>query len=326
MKKTVLLLFAVMAAVLANAQDIITLANGESFYATNIRFAGNKVFFTRISDNGNTRTPVELSTKDLSKIIYESGEEEYFRKEDPNAKVNYNNGVNTGVNNGNAVNVTVTGPTFNNNIGASQGGYGGNGGGSRPTYEPVEFLDNPRFNAYAEGVGSLFLVNNTNNTKFYFGVVGSAGMRLNNYLYVGVGLGTHFSNSNIKTTFSGEYTDYCDAPIWYLPIFAEVRGFYPITDDVSLFGQVSAGVEFNQFSSKREDFDFEKCGKQYLNLAVGVEIDRIAASIGIMMHQGMHRIEQYYDNYYSGEHSHRVGYYKENVPAFYLKVGYKFGE
>ncbi len=317
MKKTTLLLLALVAAFVANAQDIITLVNGESFYATNIRFAGNNVFFSRLNDNGS-KTSSQVCVKDLSKIIYESGEEEFFQKEDPNAKVNYNTGnVNTG---DNSVNVTVTGPSFNNNVGTSQGGYSGNGGGTRPAYESAEFLDNPRFNAYAEGMGSLFFVNDRNDHKFYFGAVGSAGIRLNNYLYVGAGLGTHFSTGNIKTTFSADSTYYYDAPTWYLPIFADVRGFYPITDDVSLFGQASAGVEFNQFSSKRDYFDLKKCGKLYLNLAAGVEINRITASIGVMMHQGMHRIEQYY------EHLHHVDYSKEIVPAFYLKVGYKFGE
>lgn len=323
-----------MAAVLANAQDVITLANGESFYATNIRFAGNKVFFTRISDNGNTRTPVELSTKDLSKIIYESGEEEYFRKEDPNAKVNYTSGnsgnVNTG---GNAVNVTVTGPTFNNGGAQLQRQYGG---GTRPVYERTEFLDNPRFNAYVEGVGALFMLKDGHGSfggfnSPYFGISGSAGARINDYFYVGAGVGFYYGDGSVdydiySNTNTWHTTD-IDASNWFLPIFFDIRGFMPITDDVSLFGEVSVGVEFNQYSSKKENYTGKKCGKTHLNLCVGAEIQHFEVSMGVMAFTGLDRYEEFYDNYSTGDHSHSVYYnFGKAYPALYLKVGYKFGD
>ena len=283
----------VVATVALRAQDVITLANGESFYAKNIRFSGDKVYFNRWTESGTSQSVTTLSTSGLSKIVYESGEEEFFQKENPNAKVNYNTG--------NTVNVNVTGPVNNNNVGNSSN-YSSNGYAA--DYSQTGFLDNPHFKAYAEGLGALFFVNNMNNNKFCFFI----------------------SSSNIKNSYDGYYIDYFDAPSWYLPIFADVRFFYTFSDELSLFGQLSAGVEFNSYSGKRSVYDNDKCGKLYLNLAMGMEINKITASMGVMVFQSMYREEQYYDNYYTGIHSHSVGYYKESIPVLYLKVGYKFGE
>lgn len=305
----------VVATVALRAQDVITLANGESFYAKNIRFSGDKVYFNRWTESGTSQSVTTLSTKDLSKIVYESGEEEFFQKVNPNAKVNANSG--------NTVNVNVTGPVNNNNVGNSSN-YSSNVYAA--DYSQTEFLDNPHFNAYAEGLGALFFVNNMNDNKFYFGANGSAGIRLNNHLFLGGGMGFFISSSNIKNSYDGYYRDYYDAPSWYLPIFADVRFFYTLSEDLSLFGQISAGVEFNSYSRKKDWYNGNKCGKLYLNLAMGMEISKITASMGVVVFQGMYREEKYYDNYYSGDHSHSVGYYKERIPALYLKVGYKFGE
>ena len=305
----------VAATVALQAQDIITLANGESFYAKNIRFSGDKVYFNRWTENGTSQSVTTLSTSDLSKIVYESGEEEFFQKVNPNAKVNTNSG--------NTVNVNVTGPVNNNYVG-NKPNYNNNGYAA--DYSQSEFLENPHFNAYAEGLGSLFFVNNMNDKKYYIGANGSAGIRLNNYLYLGGGMGFFISSSNIKNSYDGYYREYYDAPSWYLPVFADVRFFYTFSDDLSLFGQISAGVEFNSYSRKKDYYDGNKCGKLYLNLATGMEINKITASVGVMVFQGMYRDEQYYDNYYTGNHSHSVRYYKESIPVLYLKVGYKFGE
>ena len=306
----------VVATVALRAQDVITLANGESFYAKNIRFLGDKVYFNRWTESGTSQSVTTLSTSDLSKIVYESGEEEFFQKVNPNAKVNTNSG--------NTVNVNVTGPVNNNNVG-NNSNYSSNNSYAAD-YSQTGFLDNPHFNAYAEGLGALFFVNNMNDNKFYFGANGSAGIRLNNHLFLGGGMGFFISSSNIKNSYDGYFRDYYDAPSWYLPIFADVRFFYTLSDDLSLFGQISAGVEFNSYSRKKDWYNGNKCGKLYLNLAMGMEISKITASMGIMVFQGMYREEKYYDNYYSGDHSHSVGYYKESIPVLYLKVGYKFGE
>ncbi len=317
MKKSIFITMALMvvATVALRAQDVITLANGESFYAKNIRFSGDKVYFNRWTESGTSQSVTTLSTSGLSKIVYESGEEEFFQKVNPNAKVNTNSG--------NTVNVNVTGPVNNNNVGNSSN-YSSNGYAA--DYSQTGFLDNPHFNAYAEGLGALFFVNNMNDNKFYFGANGSAGIRLNNHLFLGGGMGFFISSSNIKNSYDGYYIDYFDAPSWYLPIFADVRFFYTFSDELSLFGQLSAGVEFNSYSGKRSVYDNDKCGKLYLNLAMGMEINKITASMGVMVFQSMYREEQYYDNYYTGIHSHSVGYYKESIPVLYLKVGYKFGE
>ncbi len=322
MRKFSFIIVALATFAFCSAQDVITLVNGEKMYAVNIRFSGDKVYFNRWSDGGPSQSATVVNAKDLSKIIYESGEEEFFQKENPNAKVNINTGnVNTG---DKSVNANATGPAFNN---------GNNGGGQSQQYNGVvslsdegRFMDNARFNAYAEGLGALFFVNNMNDNKFYFGANGSAGIRLNNHLFLGGGMGFFISSSNIKNSYDGYYRDYYDAPSWYLPIFADVRFFYTLSDDLSLFGQISAGVEFNSYSRKKEWYNGNKCGKLYLNLAMGMEISKITASMGVVVFQGMYREEKYYDNYYSGDHSHSVGYYKESIPALYLKVGYKFGE
>lgn len=315
MRKFSFIIVALATFAFCSAQDVITLVNGEKMYAVNIRFSGDKVYFNRWSDGGPSQSATVVNAKDLSKIVYESGEEEFFQKENPNAKVNYNTG--------NTVNVNVTGPVNNNNVGNSSN-YSSNGYAA--DYSQTGFLDNPHFNAYAEGVDALFFVNNMNDNKFYFGANGSAGIRLNNHLFLGGGMGFFISSSNIKNSYDGYYRDYYDAPSWYLPIFADVRFFYTLSDDLSLFGQISAGVEFNSYSRKKDWYNGNKCGKLYLNLAMGMEISKITASMGVVVFQGMYREEKYYDNYYSGDHSHSVGYYKESIPALYLKVGYKFGE
>ena len=323
MRKFSFIIVALATFAFCSAQDVITLVNGEKMYAVNIRFSGDKVYFNRWSDGGPSQSATVVNAKDLSKIVYESGEEEFFQKENPNAKVNYNTGnVNTG---DNSVNVTVTGPVFNNGNkgdGQPQRQYGG----GAVYEEETSFLDNPHFSAYAEGVGSLFFVNNMNDNKFYLGTNGSAGTRLNKHIFLGGGIGFFVSSSNIKYTYDGYYRDYYDAPSWYLPVFADVRFFYPFSDELSLFGQISPGVEFNSYSRKKDVYNNDKCGKLYLNLATGMEINKMTASVGVMVFQGMYRDEQYYDNYYSGTHSHSVAYYKESIPVLYLKVGYKFGE
>ena len=56
----------VVATVALRAQDVITLANGESFYAKNIRFSGDKVYFNRWTESGTSLSVTTLSTKDLS--------------------------------------------------------------------------------------------------------------------------------------------------------------------------------------------------------------------------------------------------------------------
>lgn len=303
-----------------HAQDVITLANGESFYAKNIRFAGDKVYFNRWTESGTAQNVTELSTKDLSKIVYESGEEEFFRSPDPKNKVNYNNG--------NTVNVNVTGPVNNNYVGTNPN-YNNNG--YTPEYSQTEFLDNPHFNAYAEGYLSLFNLNDGNGSfggfnSFFTGVSGSAGIRLNNYLYLGAGLGVMIGSGNIDSRFSDGYSTFIDGPIWFLPLYADIRVFYPVMDDFSLAADLSAGIEFNQFSGKKDRWDGKKCGKLHLNLSVGAEIKKITVNLGVMSFVGMVRTEEYHDNYYTGDHSHSVEYYESTFPVLYLKVGYKFGE
>ena len=308
----------VAATVALQAQDIITLANGESFYAKNIRFSGDKVYFNRWTENGTSQNVTELSTKDLSKIVYESGEEEFFQKVNPNAKVNTNSG--------NTVNVNVTGPVNNNYVGYKPN-YNNNGYAA--DYSQSEFLDNPHFNAYAEGYLSLFSLNDGNGSfggfnSFFTGVSGSAGIRLTNYLSLGAGLGILFGSGKISYDYD-YYTDsYRDAPTWFLPVFADIRGFYPVMDDFSLAAELSAGIEFNQFSGKIDKWGGDKCGQLHLNLSVGAEIKKITVNLGVMSFAGMRRVEEYYN--YGANHSHSVDYYKRTFPMLYLRVGYKFGE
>lgn len=329
MRKFSFIIVALATFAFCSAQDVITLVNGEKMYAVNIRFSGDKVYFNRWTESGTSQSVTTLSTSDLSKIVYESGEEEFFQKENPNAKVNYNTGnVNTG---DKSVNANATGPVFNN---------GNNGGGQSQQYNGVvslsdegRFLDNARFNAYAEGVGALFMLKDGHGNfggfnSPYFGIIGSAGARINDYFYVGAGMGFYYGNGTIENYYDSYYghTLYRDASSWFLPIFFDIRGFIPIADEASLFGEVSVGVEFNQYSLKKDQFG-HKSGKTHLSFCIGAEIKHFAVSAGIMTFFGMDRFEEYYDNYYTGEHSHKVYYqYTKVYPALYLKVGYKFGE
>lgn len=311
----------VAATVALQAQDIITLANGESFYAKNIRFSGDKVYFNRWTENGTSQNVTELSTKDLSKIVYESGEEEFFQKVNPNAKVNTNSG--------NTVNVNVTGPVNNNYVG-NKPNYNNNGYAA--DYSQSEFLDNPHFNAYAEGVGALFSNNDGSGgfggfNSFYTGASASAGISLNNYLFLGAGMGFLFGNGNVYS--SSDYSDwrtYRDVPGWYLPMYFEARGFLPINDDFRLGARLAVGFELNEYSSKRDWYNGNKCGKVHLDASVGAEINHITVNMGVMSFQSMERREEYYDNYYTGDHSNTVRYSSKTIPVLYLKVGYKFGE
>ena len=332
MKKSFLIIMALMAACIVNAQDIITLANGESFYAKNIRFSGDKVYFNRWNDNVTSSAVSVLATKDLSKIVYESGEEEFFRKEDPNAKVTYNQQVNNGNvdNSDKSANVNVSAPNTTNNGGYQPQQYNG----VVSLSDEGRFMDNARFNAYAEGVGALFMLNDGHggfggfNSPF-FGISGSAGARINDYFYVGAGVGFYYGNGNIENYYDSYYghTFYRDASSWFLPVFFDIRGFVPVTDEFSLFGEVSVGLEFNQYSSKKEYYTGKKCGKTHLNLCVGAEIQHFEVSMGVMAFSGIDRYEEYYDNYSTGEHSHSVYYgYGKVYPVLYLKVGYRFGE
>ena len=321
-------------AFIGNAQDIITLANGESFYVKNIRFSGDKVYFNRWSESGTSQSVTTLSTKDLSKIVYETGEEEFFRAANSNAKVDYNPQVNSGNvdNSDKSVNVTVSAPNTTNNGGHQPQQYNG----TVTMSDEGRFLDNARFNAYAEGVGALFMLKDGHGSfggfdSPYFGISGSAGARINDYFYVGAGVGFYYGNGTIDYDsyygYSYDKKNYKDASSWFLPVFFDIRGFIPITDDVSLFGEVSVGVEFNQYSSKKEYYTGKKCGKTHLNLCVGAEIQHFEVSMGVMAFSGIDRYEEYYDNHFTGEHSHKVYYpYTQVYPALYLKVGYKFGD
>ena len=320
MKRSIFITMALMVACIVNAQDVITLANGESFYAKNIRFSGDKVYFNRWSESGTSQSVTTMNTSDLSKIVYESGEEEFFQKVNPNAKVNTNSG--------NTVNVNVTGPVNNNYVGNSPN-YNANSG--RDHGYQVEFLDNPHFNAYAEGYAALFSNNDGHGSfggfnSFYTGVSTSAGIRLNNYLFLGAGMGFLFGNGHLPSDYYYDNRIYRDAPSWYLPIYFEARGFIPINDDFSLGARLAVGFEFNEYSSKRDWYDGTKCGKVHLDFSLGAEISHIAVNMGVMSFQSMERREEYYDNYYTGDHSHTVRYSSKTIPVLYLKVGYKFGE
>lgn len=329
MKKYLFLIIVLATFTFCKAQDIITLANGEKVYAVNIRFSGDKVYFNRWSENGESQSVTTLSTKDLSKIVYESGEEEFFRASDPNAKLSTQQKNEPEKHNNSVVNNNSANTNTNNNYNSNSQYSGGRGNEGR-------FMDNARFNAYAEGVGALLMLNDGHgrfggfNSPF-FGISGSAGARINDYFYVGAGVGFYYGDGyidyDIYSDINTWHTTDKDASSWFLPVFFDIRGFIPVTDEFSLFGEVSVGLEFNQYSSKKEYYTGEKCGKTHLNLCVGAEIQHFEVSMGVMAFSGIDRYEEYYDNYSTGEHSHSVYYgYGKVYPVLYLKVGYRFGE
>lgn len=158
------------------------------------------------------------------------------------------------------------------------------------------------------------------------------GVMISDYIFVGGGIGAQF--------YAGECGD--DAEDWIdlkedatrwnaltIPIFVNLKGFFPINDDLRPFINLGLGGSVvacsNATGVDREDYDsrtkeFKHHGGFYLDFGVGVDYKSWTFGLGVQ-HQRMAQSTEYR---YSDPEWNRSYKYKAYCNSFYLKVGWNF--
>ena len=175
------------------------------------------------------------------------------------------------------------------------------------------------------------------------------GVSLSNYLYVGAGIGLQAYAGDLQEAYEWFYTKE-DRTKWgtvAIPLFVNVKGFFPINDNIKPFTSLSFGGTAIACSNLNVEYDDTynddgfKIGTQsksklkggfYCDWGVGVEYKRWSFALGLQ-HQRYTLKET--DTYYDWDYDYRKDDYvsvketetyklKMYSNSFYLRVGISF--
>lgn len=134
------------------------------------------------------------------------------------------------------------------------------------------------------------------------------GARITNYAFVGLGLGLQYAYGKVDP-------DYDNSERWntlLMPLFVNLKGYYPVNDDFAPYLTVSLGGSV-PLTSNWNDSDSTLGGGFYSKFGVGLNYRKFMFDFGLM-HQGL--ADKYGYN--------TVEKYKMAVNSVYFNIGFKF--
>ena len=138
------------------------------------------------------------------------------------------------------------------------------------------------------------------------------GARITKYGYAGIGAGLQYAY--------GKIADYEDSDRWntmFAPIFANVRAYYPISDDLEPYISISFGSSICFTSALNETYDDESSkmkGGAYAEYGVGLSAGKWNIALGIQSVKMKLIVKDYYDT--------ETGTMSSN--SFFFKIGKRF--
>lgn len=150
------------------------------------------------------------------------------------------------------------------------------------------------------------------------------GVRLTKYAFVGLGLGLQYAYGKCSTdSYYDNYYDeyYTDDSKWntlLMPVFVNLKGYYPVNDDFAPYLTTSFGVSpilMSDLSYTNGSYETKHKGGFYCKLGVGLNYKKFIFDFGLM-HQGMAN-----KDYYNGNDNGKV---KISTNSFYANIGFLF--
>lgn len=148
------------------------------------------------------------------------------------------------------------------------------------------------------------------------------GIRITKYAFLGAGLGLQFAPGKIEPDFEDYYDDYygyeVKSPRWntlLMPLFINVKGYYPVTDDIAPYISLSfGGAPVLTSNISAIDEDFRLGGRAYCKFGAGVNYKKWTFDFGVM-HQGLFINDWDEPKEYGS---------KYRINSFYMNVGFVF--
>lgn len=129
------------------------------------------------------------------------------------------------------------------------------------------------------------------------------GARINEYAFVGLGAGFHYAYD--KKNVAG----YDDEGVGIVPLFIDLKGYYPVTDDFAPYVAVDLGYGLPVLNSKGSYS--ELTGGFYASYGIGLNWRKLNFGLG-WQHQS-------FNTKYEGEKGDGFA-----INSFFVKVGVKF--
>ena len=149
------------------------------------------------------------------------------------------------------------------------------------------------------------------------------GVRVGDYLFAGLGLGLQYAYGDMVTGSGTADLDPVDFPAWgtaLMPIFVNLKGYYPVSDNFAPYLSLSLGASAVLASDLNMSYSYVEAklkGGFYCDFGVGINYKKLNFGLGLM-HQAIK---------YTGEYSSygtEAEAAKMKVTSFYVKVGLKF--
>lgn len=125
------------------------------------------------------------------------------------------------------------------------------------------------------------------------------GVRINKYVFAGLGMGFRYASEMVYTSHGYEVTG---SELYYMPVFANIKGYYPVTNRIEPFLNLSLGYA--------ADLGGEESGGFYCDFGTGIRFWKFAFGLGLL-HQS-----------FSIETSDESWSWKNT--GFYIKVGFQW--
>lgn len=136
---------------------------------------------------------------------------------------------------------------------------------------------------------------------------------LNDYLFAGIGVGVQYAYGKMDP----DYEDSDDWGVVSIPVFLNLKGYYPVSNNFAPYVSLSLGGSIFACSNWDDsDFEWENKlkGGFYCDFGVGFNYRKFNFGFGLQ-HQSMKFTETY------GSQTEEWG---SSVNSFYVKVGLKF--
>lgn len=126
------------------------------------------------------------------------------------------------------------------------------------------------------------------------------GVRINKYAFAGLGLGLRYGS---EMTFSSHDYEVTGEELIYLPIYVNLKGYYPVTDKIEPFLNLSLGYAADMTENESSGF--------YCDFGAGVRLWKFALGLGLL-HQNFSVEDEDGDSWSWGN------------TGFYLKIGFQW--
>lgn len=138
------------------------------------------------------------------------------------------------------------------------------------------------------------------------------GVRITKYGYAGIGLGMQYAYGRMDP-------NYKESLKWntlLMPIFLNLKGYYPVSDTFAPYVSVSLGSSVCLTSNTNPEGDWEKkmLGGLYGKAGIGFNYKKLMFDFGLM-HQGLAT------KYTEGSYSKKK---RSSIDSFYVNLGVKF--